>query len=87
MKTSNHLYHFNQNFQLESGSTLPGFQLKYTTLGKPNADKSNVIWVCHALTGSSDFMDWWGDLFSEGGPFSPNDYFIICANTLGGCYG
>lgn len=46
-----------------------------------------MIWICHALTGSSDFTDWWKGLFTEGSPFDPRDYFIICANTLGGCYG
>jgi homoserine O-acetyltransferase/O-succinyltransferase len=81
------IFHFASEFQLESGSLLPGFQLKYTTLGQLNKDRSNVIWICHALTGSSDFTDWWKELFTEGTPFNPSDYFIICANALGGCYG
>ena len=66
---------------------LAGFQLKYTTLGKLNAERSNVVWICHALTGSSDFTDWWSGLFDEGRFFDPKRYFIICANVLGGCYG
>ncbi len=81
------IFHFANEFQLESGSSLPGFQLKYTTLGQLNKDRSNVIWICHALTGSSDFTDWWKELFTEGTPFDPRDYFIICVNALGGCYG
>ncbi len=81
------IFHFDSDFQLESGGSLPGFQLKYTTLGQLNKDRSNVIWICHALTGSSDFTDWWKHLFTEGTPFDPRDYFIICANALGGCYG
>jgi homoserine O-acetyltransferase/O-succinyltransferase len=81
------IFHFASEFKLESGSTLPGFQLKYTTVGQLNKEKNNVVWICHALTGSSDFTDWWKDLFSEGTPFDPHDYFIICANALGGCYG
>lgn len=88
-----HIFHYPVEFQLESGAKLPGFQLKYTTLGQLNKERDNVVWVCHALTGSSDFADWWHGLFSEGshgghvGPFDPNKYFIICANSLGGCYG
>ncbi len=87
MKTVSKTYYHNDDFQLESGGTLPGFQLKYSTLGTLNGSRSNVVWVCHALTGSSSFLDWWGDLFTEDGPFNPNEYFIICANVLGGCYG
>src|ERR1051325_4549873 len=82
-----HVFHFKETFQLERGSTLPGFQLKYTTLGQLNQDRSNVVWVVHALTGSSDITSWWPGLFETGGAYDPRDHFIICANTLGGCYG
>ncbi len=87
MERTDHTFHYKENFTLEAGTTLPGFQLKYTTLGKLNEDRSNVVWVCHALTGNSDFTDWWGGLFSNDGPFDPSRHFIICANILGGCYG
>jgi homoserine O-acetyltransferase len=87
MEKHDHTYHFKEKFELEAGGSLPGFQLRYTTLGKINADRSNVVWICHALTGSPDFTDWWSGLFSEGRFFDPNEYFIICANVLGGCYG
>jgi len=81
------IFHFASEFPLESGGSLPGFQLKYTTLGQLNKERNNVVWICHALTGSSDFTDWWKELFTEGTPFDPRDHFIICANALGGCYG
>lgn len=81
------IFSYAGDFRLESGGTLPGFQLEYTTLGKLNKDKSNVVWICHALTGSSDFTSWWDKLVEKDGVFSPENYFIICANTLGGCYG
>ena len=87
MEKHDHTFHYNKPFDLESGGNLSGFQLKYTTLGKVNHDRSNIVWVCHALTGSSDFTDWWGELFREGSAFDPREYFIICANILGGCYG
>lgn len=87
MKTQEHTFYHGKYFQLESGSVLPGFQLRYSTLGKLNANKSNVVWICHALTGSSSFLNWWGGLFKEDGPFDPNEYFVICVNVLGGCYG
>jgi homoserine O-acetyltransferase len=87
MVKTDHLFHFPGVFKLESGGQLPGFQLRYTTLGQLNRERNNVVWVCHALTGSSDFTSWWPQLFAEDGPLSSKHYFIICANTLGGCYG
>jgi homoserine O-acetyltransferase len=87
MIKQDHIFHYPVEFPLESGAKLPGIQLKYTTLGQLNKERDNVVWVCHALTGSSDFTDWWHGLFGEGSPFDPSRYFIICANSLGGCYG
>ena len=84
---SEQTFHHTHRFELESGGYLPDFRLTYTTFGKLNADKSNVVWVCHALTGNSDPSLWWEGLFSENGAFPSSAYFIICANTLGGCYG
>ena len=87
MLKTDHTFHFNDVFELESGEKLPSFQLKFTTVGNLNEERTNAVWVCHALTGSSDFVDWWGGLFSPDGPFDPTKHFIICANILGGCYG
>jgi homoserine O-acetyltransferase/O-succinyltransferase len=87
MLKTDSIFHYSKEFQLEAGGKLPSFQLKYTTVGQLNKDRSNVVWVCHALTGSSDFTDWWKGFFTEGSPFDPRDYFIVCANALGGCYG
>lgn len=81
------VFEFYDVFQLESGRSLPGFQLFYTTWGTLNAQRDNVVWVCHALTGNAFVKDWWGDLFGEGKTFDPAKDFIVCANTLGGCYG
>ncbi|HLT71419.1 MAG TPA: homoserine O-acetyltransferase [Cyclobacteriaceae bacterium] len=87
MEKEDSTFHFNQPFPLEAGGSLNGFQLRYSTLGKISPQRDNVIWVCHALTGSSDFTSWWGELFREGSAFDPRNYFIVCANILGGCYG
>lgn len=87
MQKTDHTFHYHQNFELESGKLLPGFQLRYTTLGRLNASRSNIVWVCHALTGNSDVTSWWSTLFTDDSPFNSNEHFIICANMLGGCYG
>lgn len=78
-------FQFEGKYQLESGKTLNGLHVAYSLYGNPQADKT--IWVCHALSGSSEVLDWWPGLFGEGQLFSSDDYKIICANVIGGCYG
>lgn len=75
------------DFTLENGKVLPSLRVAYHTYGQLNADKTNVIWVCHALTASSDAADWWKGLVGEGCLINPDRYFIVCANILGSCYG
>ena len=74
-------------FPLENGGQLAELTLGYHTFGTLNAERSNVIWVCHALTASSDVSDWWSGLFGPGKVFDPEKYFIVCANMIGSCYG
>ncbi|HUS00408.1 MAG TPA: homoserine O-acetyltransferase [Chitinophagaceae bacterium] len=72
---------------LESGNMLPGFHLGYTTHGQLNEVRDNVVWVFHALTANSDATEWWHGLVGEGKLFDPANYFIVCANIPGSCYG
>lgn len=81
------IFKYEQEFQLESGRKLPEFQLAYTTLGKLNASKSNVVWITHALTANSNPEEWWNGLVGKGKFFNPETHFIICANVLGSPYG
>lgn len=74
-------------FLLENGKALKGFQLYYEILGNQSLDHDNIIWVCHALTGNATVTDWWEGLFGVGKLYNPEEYTIICANSLGGCYG
>jgi homoserine O-acetyltransferase len=80
-------FHSHLPLPLESGELLPEFNLAYTTYGTLNADRSNVIWVIHALTGDSNAAEWWSGIIGEGKFFDPSSYFIICANLIGSCYG
>lgn len=52
-----------------------------------NADKSNVVWVFHALTANSNPVDWWPGLVGEGHLIDPENFFIVCVNMPGSCYG
>ncbi len=81
------IFKYDQQFQLEGGEILPELEIAYHTYGKLNAEKNNVVWVCHALTANSDVFDWWPGLFGENELFNPKDHFIVCANNLGSCYG
>jgi homoserine O-acetyltransferase/O-succinyltransferase len=81
------LFHYKQTFELENGAVLPELTIAYHTYGKLNADRSNVVWVCHALTASSDALDWWSGVTGTGKVIDPARYFIVCANILSSCYG
>ena len=72
---------------LECGEALQDLRIHYTTYGKLNKDKSNVVWVFHALTANSDPAEWWPGLVGENDLINPEKHFIICANMLGSCYG
>ena len=76
-----------QKFQFELGGQLDEIEIAYQTFGKLNKEKNNVIWVVHALTANSNVFEWWPGLFGENDFYNPEDYFIICANNLGSCYG
>jgi homoserine O-acetyltransferase len=52
-----------------------------------NDARNNVVWICHALTANADAEDWWKGLVGKGSVISPGNYFIVCANILGSCYG
>lgn len=75
------------NFRLESGAILPVAELRYQTYGRLNEARTNVLVVCHALTGNASLHTWWGDLLGPGCAFDTGQYFVVCANVLGSCYG
>lgn len=80
-------FQYEQPFILESGVTLPGYHLAYTTHGRLNAARNNVVWVFHALTANSDPFEWWPGLAGDGKFLDPSKYFIICVNKPGSPYG
>jgi len=80
-------FQYQQSFTLESGQTLPGLTIAYHSYGQLNANKDNVIWICHALTANSDAKEWWPGMIGKGLLFDTDKHFIICANILGSCYG
>lgn len=87
MTTDSDTFIHNHPFELENGQKLPFLEIGYTTYGQLNEKKNNVVWVCHALTANSDAVDWWNGLIGKDMFFNFNEYFIVCANMLGSCYG
>lgn len=74
-------------FELENGSSIQELQIAFHTYGNYISGKSKVVWICHALTANADAADWWKGLVGEGYLISPSEYFIVCANIIGSCYG
>lgn len=88
---------FDAPLELDCGRSLPGFELVYETYGELNADTSNAILICHALSGDHHAagyhsMDdrkpgWWESCIGPGKPIDTNYFFVVSANNLGGCKG
>ena len=89
--------HFDSPLTLQSGQTLPHFDLVYETYGTLNATKSNAVIVCHALSGNHHVAGkyseadknsgWWDNLIGPNKPLDTNKFFVIGLNNLGGCHG
>ena len=82
--------------RLDCGMELGPFTMAYQTYGTLNADKSNAILVCHALSGDQYLTGthpvtgkpgWWHLMVGRGLPLDTDRYFVIGANVLGGCMG
>jgi len=96
MKLETHVAHFTSPLYLESGRILEPYKIAYETYGKLNENTSNVILICHALTGSAHASGkhegetksgWWDALIGEGKAIDTTKYFVISTNVLGSCFG
>jgi len=96
MEITTKVAHFTSPLYLESGRILEPFDIKYETYGKLNSDKSNVILICHALSGSHHAAGkyegdrkpgWWDGLIGDGKAIDTTKYFVICTNVIGSCFG
>lgn len=88
--------HFDAPFTLACGRTLNGFDLMVETYGTLNANKSNAVLICHALSGhhhaaglheGDDKPGWWDAYIGPGKAIDTNHFYVVSLNNLGGCNG
>lgn len=89
--------HVTEPLSLDCGRSLSQFDLVYETYGKLNADKSNAVLICHALSGDHHAAGyhslddkkpgWWDTAIGPGKAIDTNQFFVVCPNNLGGCKG
>jgi homoserine O-acetyltransferase len=86
----------NEPLPLDCGAALAPYSVAYQTYGELNADRTNAVLVCHALTGDQHVANvhpvtgkpgWWETMVGPGKPVDTEKFFVICANVLGGCMG
>ncbi|MEO6697192.1 MAG: homoserine O-acetyltransferase, partial [Gammaproteobacteria bacterium] len=88
---------FDEPLALDCGRTLDRYELIYETYGELNADRSNAILICHALSGDHHAAGyhsledkkpgWWDSCIGPGKPFDTRRFFVVAPNNLGGCKG
>lgn len=89
--------HFDEPLPLRSGKSIASYDLMIETYGELNANKSNGILICHALSGdhhaagyhseSDTKPGWWDSCIGPGKPIDTNHFFVVSLNNLGGCAG
>ncbi len=86
----------NEPLHLDAGVDLAPWRIAYTTVGTLNAERSNAVLVCHALTGDQHVASvhpvtgragWWETMIGPGKPIDTNRFFVICPNVVGSCMG
>jgi homoserine O-acetyltransferase/O-succinyltransferase len=96
VKIETKIYSSKEPLYLESGRVLEEYEIIYETYGHLNNDKSNVIIITHALSGSHHAAGyyegdrkagWWDDFIGDNKAIDTTKYFVICMNNLGSCFG
>lgn len=82
---------------LACARVLDSYTLVYETYGTLNADKSNAVLICHALSGhhhaagyhheNDTKAGWWDNCIGPNKAIDTNQFFVVALNNLGGCHG
>jgi homoserine O-acetyltransferase len=87
---------FEDGLALDCGTRLRRLVVAYRTYGRLDAERTNAVLVCHALTLDQYVAEshpltgrpgWWEAVVGPGKPIDTDRFFVICANVLGGCMG
>lgn len=91
------VFHCAEPLALSCGQTLEQYTLMYECYGVLNAQASNAILICHALSGNhhaagyhregEKYPGWWDNAIGPGKPIDTNKFFVVCCNNIGGCSG
>ena len=86
------------SWEFACGETVPELEIAYEAYGEFTGD--NAVLVCHALTGSQHVAGhdaagetagqaraWWDDIVGPGKAIDTTEYYVVCANVPGSCYG
>lgn len=89
--------HFDEPLTLACGKDLGPYDLVFETYGELNADRSNAVLICHALSGNHHAAGyhteddkkpgWWNECIGPGKPIDTQLFFVVSLNNLGGCHG
>jgi homoserine acetyltransferase len=88
-------YHHTKPLPLTYAEPLPEFDVAYETWGKLSPTRDNVILLHTGLSASSHAAStrenpapgWWEKFIGPGRALDTSQFFVICTNVLGGCYG
>ena len=90
-------FEFEEPLELECGRVLPRYEIMVETYGELNADKSNGILICHALSGhhhaagyhheDDKKTGWWDACIGPGKAIDTSKFFVVALNNIGGCSG
>jgi homoserine O-acetyltransferase len=89
------------SFTFECGESIDDLRVAYEAYGDFEATEegSNAVLICHALTGSQNVASagvaetagqaraWWNDIVGPGKAIDTTEYYVVCANVPGSCYG
>lgn len=82
-------------FPMHRGGYLESPTIAYETWGEPRGRGENAVLLFTGLSPSAHAASsaenpaagWWEDMIGSGLPLDSDDYFIICINSLGSCFG